>query len=503
VIFVALAAIDRLLGMPAADWRALGKRMLAVGFDDAQLARFDGIAPSLYGPPRDALLTWHLRQAGAAPWAHALRLFAAGDSIAVDEARALFGEAMQAKLEASGVLERRPADRIGATLYMLRIHGFFLAFDELSAGEDAAMGFGSTTIELWRAAHPDKRLGAILDLGCGAGACALAMSPQADRVVGTDINPRAVALGRVNAAVNGTTNVEFRAGDLFGPVAGETFDLVVSQPPFVARPDGAEERTYLFGGERGDELALRLLSELPAYLSAGGRAVVLIEFPEVAGDDIVGRVRGAIARGGGAATGDRPVRVLLLQNRQDVDDACVSYALAQHPSLGAGYANAVRAWRTHFERLGVRGQELTFTILEPADRGRAWIAKTRIRFREATIGLSKQLVDAAMAAHDLVAAGAPAWLSARLRVPDGSRFVEEKDEAGAVVLHLPAWRLADPTTLSADALSFVEKVHAADSVRAAIEGAAAEQEGATFEEACDVLLPAVEDLLRRGALEVA
>ena len=99
-----------------------------------------------------------------------------------------------------------------------------------------------------------------LDLGCGAGTGALSLAAQVDRVIGTDINPRAVALSRINAALNGIGNVEFREGDMFAPVAGENFDLIISQPPFVSTPPGLAAASYESGGARGDELPLRLLA---------------------------------------------------------------------------------------------------------------------------------------------------------------------------------------------------------------------------------------------------
>ena len=70
----------------------------------------------------------------------------------------------------------------------------------------------------------------------------LSLAAKVDRVIGTDINPRAVALSRINAALNGIGNVEFREGDMFAPVAGETFDLIISQPPFVSTPPGPRRR---------------------------------------------------------------------------------------------------------------------------------------------------------------------------------------------------------------------------------------------------------------------
>lgn len=56
--------------------------------------------------------------------------------------------------------------------------------------------------------------------------------------MGTDINPRAITLARLNAAINGIRNVEFRLGDGFAPVAGETLDLIVSPTMATEVPHG-------------------------------------------------------------------------------------------------------------------------------------------------------------------------------------------------------------------------------------------------------------------------
>ena len=87
-----------------------------------------------------------------------------------------------------------------------------------------------------------RPIGSSLDLGTGCGIQALFAAAHSDRVVASDVNPRAVALATLTMALNGAGNVEMRTGDLLDPVAGETFGLVVANPPFVISPS---ER-YLF-----------------------------------------------------------------------------------------------------------------------------------------------------------------------------------------------------------------------------------------------------------------
>jgi release factor glutamine methyltransferase len=79
---------------------------------------------------------------------------------------------------------------------------------------------------------------AVLDLGTGCGAVALAIkrARPAARIVAVDASPAALEVARRNAAMLGL-EVEFREGLWFEPVAGERFDLVVANPPYVAQGD--------------------------------------------------------------------------------------------------------------------------------------------------------------------------------------------------------------------------------------------------------------------------
>lgn len=76
----------------------------------------------------------------------------------------------------------------------------------------------------------------ILDVGCGYGVIGVVAASQAPlgRAVLVDVNARAVELSRRNAARAGLRNVEVRWGSLYEPVAGETFDLIVTNPPIRA-----------------------------------------------------------------------------------------------------------------------------------------------------------------------------------------------------------------------------------------------------------------------------
>ena len=113
-----------------------------------------------------------------------------------------------------------------------------------------------------------------LDVATGNGIQAILLAAHADHVVATDVNPRAVAYAAFNAALNGVRNVETRTGSFFEPVAGEQFDLVVANPPYVVSPESA----YLFrdGDLAGDGVSEHVVRAVPRALAPGGFASVLI-----------------------------------------------------------------------------------------------------------------------------------------------------------------------------------------------------------------------------------
>ena len=116
-----------------------------------------------------------------------------------------------------------------------------------------------------------------LDLGTGCGIQALHLARHARRVVATDISARALDLARFNAALNGVESIEFRHGSLFDPVAGERFDRVASNPPFVITPrtDDVPAYEYRDGGMVGDDLVATVIAGLRDHLTDGGMAQLL------------------------------------------------------------------------------------------------------------------------------------------------------------------------------------------------------------------------------------
>jgi release factor glutamine methyltransferase len=128
---------------------------------------------------------------------------------------------------------------------------------------------------------PETPAPRVVDVGTGSGAMAVTLAAErpAWHVLGTDISPEALVVARANADALGVgTRVTFISGDLLAPASGP-LDLIVSNPPYVARRDAPgmlpdvrdhEPHVALFGGPDGLDLPRRLLHEAFAKLAPGG-----------------------------------------------------------------------------------------------------------------------------------------------------------------------------------------------------------------------------------------
>lgn len=118
----------------------------------------------------------------------------------------------------------------------------------------------------------------VLELGTGCGLLAILAAKAGARVVATDINPAAFECASANAVKHGVADdIDFRFGDLFEPVAGERFDLVIFNPPYLpVKPnealDGPLDRAWEAGPD-GRKVIDRFLRELPDHLTPNGRAL--------------------------------------------------------------------------------------------------------------------------------------------------------------------------------------------------------------------------------------
>ncbi|KAA1420314.1 class I SAM-dependent methyltransferase [Nocardioides humilatus] len=197
-------------------------------------------------------------------------------------------------------------------------------------------------------------VGTALDLGTGCGVQALHLAAHSDRVVATDVNQRALALTRFNAALNEVADrVDVRDGSFFAPVAGERFDLIATNPPFVISPATGERLVYRDSGLPGDQVVEHVVRTAPDHLTDGGWCQVLGNWAILADQPWDERLAGWLPDDCDA----------LVVQREVLDPA--SYVelwlkdSGHHPSTGTGtvadYARRYDTWLSWLREQGVAG----------------------------------------------------------------------------------------------------------------------------------------------------
>ncbi|MFS8201576.1 HemK2/MTQ2 family protein methyltransferase [Streptomyces sp. CWNU-52B] len=127
----------------------------------------------------------------------------------------------------------------------------------------------------------------VLDLGTGTGALAIHAARRGARVTAVDIAWRAVLTARLNA-LRSRQRLTVHRGDLLGPVRGRTFDMIISNPPYVPTPpsepsDGRGRERAWNAGLDGRTVLDRICSEAPGVLRPGG--VLLIAQSALSGTE--------------------------------------------------------------------------------------------------------------------------------------------------------------------------------------------------------------------------
>lgn len=234
---------------------------------------------------------------------------------------------------------------------------------------DHVLGIGgaSTTLAAWT---PRPRVGRALDLGTGCGVQALHLLGHADRVCATDLSERALGYARFNAGLN-DLDLDLRAGSLWEPVAGEQFDLIVSNPPFVitppaARATGLPVMEYRDGAMPGDSLVAELVSTLGGHLRPGGVAQLLGNWEHREGEGWDERVTDWLAAAGTDGW---------VVQREVQDPAEYAHTWLRDGGMRPGSAvfdAALEAWLGDFAARGVTAVGFGYiTLRRPLDDARA------------------------------------------------------------------------------------------------------------------------------------
>ncbi|MFF3505297.1 methyltransferase [Streptomyces sp. NPDC003247] len=238
-----------------------------------------------------------------------------------------------------------------------------------SRDENVVLGVGgaSTTLAGITVRTP---VASALDLGTGSGIQALHAARHATRVTATDLNPRALHITALTLALSGAPSADLRAGSLFEPVRDdETFDLIVSNPPFVISP-GAR-LTYRDGGMSGDDLCRSLVQQAGERLNEGGFAHFLANWQHVEGEDWQDRIRSWVPRGCDAWVVQREVQDITQYAELWLRDS------GDHRTDPQEYQARYDAWLDEFEARKVKAV------------GFGWITLRRTASAEPTVTLEE------------------------------------------------------------------------------------------------------------------
>ncbi len=180
---------------------------------------------------------------------------------------------------------------------------------------DYVMPPGTDSIGLVRVAPRGARRAA-LDVCCGAGAQALAAASYSERIVGVDVNARALRFARVNAAANRVERSTFVHSDCYDALGDARFDAILSNPPFVPWPAEGTELLFRGGGPRGDIVLARILAGAVDRLDPQGTLSIVADLADA--QSLPSRLR--------AWQGTTRRTLLLLQHRFDLVDYAESHA---------------------------------------------------------------------------------------------------------------------------------------------------------------------------------
>ena len=389
----------------------LRERLDLVGYDEdrvERLVRDDGRLGS--GPGLAAL---RIRPGADEPLSALVRLFLAGERLPRAVAEAALATVEVAELARAGLVSVRDG-LVRARVALEPFCGLVVAADRPSRRPrpDHVVQPGPATRTL-AALTVRRRVESALDLGTGSGAQAFLAARHSERVLGVDLNPRALRLARVNAELNGVENVEWRQGDLYAPAGSERFGLVVANPPFVISP--ASELTFRDGGLGGDELSRRAVVGAARRLAEGGFATLLCSWIASAGPRVWLDGSGCDAW------------ILELTT-----DSPVTYAVRWNSAPGRrgdAVAEAAEPWVADYRARGIEAITTGVVVLRKRE------GANRIQFDELTLGPRGEAgahVERAFAAWDYLDSldDENDLLAAPLALAPGALLVERRHGGG-------------------------------------------------------------------------
>ncbi|MGH9593489.1 MAG: methyltransferase, partial [Bryobacteraceae bacterium] len=205
-----------------------------------------------------------------------VKLFLCGQALDSAEVQEFVPEPVRAAMQGLGLTEEGSSHTISPVL-LYPAHGLYLTSDRYMNPDASAVSTGSDFVFLVLQRNvtdfinftPDSACETFLDLAAGCGVAALwAAKNFAGHAWSADITERATHFAEFNRRLNGIAHATVVQGDMYAAVAGLRFDRITTHPPYAMSPKS--RYVYADGGEDGETLIRRAISEAPQHLAPGG-----------------------------------------------------------------------------------------------------------------------------------------------------------------------------------------------------------------------------------------
>jgi hypothetical protein len=324
-----------------------------------------------------------------------VRLFILSRPISEDDARKAFEPIRVEDLMGMGLL-RSGSDGIHAQACLMPDNGFILASDfwphvmNAPTREDFVPGVGPASLALSNLTVR-RKVSLTLDLGIGSGFQGLMCTGHSNRVIGTDINTRALSFAGLNARLNGVDNLELRQGNLLEPVEECRFDLVVSNPPFVISPKSCYK--YRDSGLDGDSVSEYVIRKVPEFLNQDAYGTVLFNWHHRDRNDWSVRPRAWLHASGCDA-------LLLCAETQDPITYALSWLSRDTAVIPERFPEVLDEWLTYYDRHGIGMISFGALILRKR-QGKNWFLSDSIS-DECVSGSCSEQIQRIFAAQDVL-----------------------------------------------------------------------------------------------------
>jgi hypothetical protein len=360
----------RLLSSGADGPRRVRQVLDRAGYTGTEVARAFGVdgLRALDGVSGPVLVH---RVRGDTPLERLIRLLLLGVEVEVDPLRAALHPTPLEAWEALGLIET--SGDVARAAYRIVPQDDLLVLSDWPASPgrplrpDHVLG-PSPSASLLADVTVRPPVDSVLDLGTGCGVQALLATRHARRVVATDLNRRAVEVAAFNAALN-DVEVEGVVGDLFEPIRGQRFDLVVSNPPFVISPG----TRFLFRDSElgGEGISRRIVSGVGELLSERGFCQLTTNWAVIDGVDWRERIERAFAGCGCNAW------VLALQVTEA--DVYASRWIQQSERTPEAVGTALDEWMRYYESERIVGIATCVVTMRRARGPRPWFQLDEVR----------------------------------------------------------------------------------------------------------------------------